>query len=148
MIKRSAEEKFRRFATVPDENGCMNWTGNINYGGYGLIRMSNYNIRAHRFAYEFYIAPIPEGLVLDHLCRNRKCVNPLHLEPVTRGENILRGDRSHQFIRPLYCKQGHFLSVINTYWSYGKRSCKQCSSERRQRNIAKRKELIHPFADD
>jgi hypothetical protein len=79
-----------------DDFGCWNWTGaltsNLPGKGYGRIQVGPKLKLTHRVAYEALVGPIPEGLDLDHLCRNRKCCNPAHLEPVTRRENLLRGD--------------------------------------------------------
>ena len=67
--------------------GCWEWTGHVNNAGYGRVK----NDYAHRLAYEMFVGPIPDGADLDHLCRRRSCVNPAHLEPVTRSENVRRG---------------------------------------------------------
>jgi hypothetical protein len=73
---------------VEKTGGCWLWTGSRNGGGYG-----NYGGKgAHRYAYELLKAPIPPGLVIDHLCRVRHCVNPDHMEPVTQSVNCRRGD--------------------------------------------------------
>ena len=72
-------------------DGCWLWTKSIDYGGYGRIGQRGVNARAHRVSYEHFVGPIPDGLSLDHLCRNRRCVNPDHLEPVTGSENTRRG---------------------------------------------------------
>src|SRR5271166_3891905 len=72
-----------------DNSQCWQWRGFINHGGYGLY--GKFNRRAHRLAYRFLVGRIPKGLTIDHLCRNRACVNPAHMEPVTRGENVMRG---------------------------------------------------------
>lgn len=77
-----------------DENGCWIWQRGMYQGGYGHFR-DNY---AHRASYEMHVGPIPDGLVIDHLCRVRACVNPSHMEPVTSGENTKRG--SHVKLRP------------------------------------------------
>lgn len=74
------------------ESGCWLWTGALR-DGYGRVKFNgSVTQEAHRASYEFHIGPIPEGLVIDHLCRNRSCINPSHLEPVTQGENIRRGE--------------------------------------------------------
>jgi hypothetical protein len=74
-------------AWIVDENGCWLWQRTIDRGGYGALNGST----AHRFVYEMYRGPIPEGLHIDHLCRVRHCVNPDHMEPVTKAENCRRG---------------------------------------------------------
>jgi hypothetical protein len=78
-----------RFA-VSLKTGCWEWCGELSSNGYGRVWRNNKRIAAHRAYYEQEVGPIPDGLQLDHLCRNRRCVNPDHLEPVTRTENQLR----------------------------------------------------------
>lgn len=73
--------------SVATDSGCVEWVGQITGGGYGRYR----GWMAHRIAYEADVGPIPAGLDIDHLCRNRRCINPAHLEPVTRKENLRRG---------------------------------------------------------
>lgn len=90
-------------------------------------------VLAHRLAYEFYRGPIPAGLDLDHLCRVRRCCNPLHLEPVTRRENMVRGEsptmRAHLSNT---CKRGH--SLLDAYSTKrGGRICRTCQFERNRR---------------
>lgn len=73
-------------------NNCWEWTGSLSTNGYGFIWSGPHNLRAHRFAYQYFNGvTIPEGKEIDHLCRNHKCVNPDHLEIVTRSENVRRG---------------------------------------------------------
>lgn len=76
-------------------SGCWLWTGSTT-DGYGNLTRDNKTIYAHRLTYETLVGPVPEGLDLDHLCRIRRCVNPDHMEPVTRRINILRGYRSRE----------------------------------------------------
>lgn len=70
---------------------CWIWQSYVNPGGYGIVSVGATTVRAHRKVYEELVGPIAEGLTLDHLCRVRSCVNPAHMEPVTRGENVRRG---------------------------------------------------------
>jgi hypothetical protein len=88
-------ERVLRMIAIDIQTGCWNWTGNTNkVTGYGYVYVGpGKQGIAHRAAYRELVGPIPAGLVLDHLCRNKRCVNPKHLEPVTQGENVRRGDR-------------------------------------------------------
>lgn len=74
-----------------DEQGCWNWRLAVSPNGYGLCNRQDWRGGAHRFSYVAFVGPIAEGLHLDHLCRNRRCVNPAHLEPVSTTENVRRG---------------------------------------------------------
>lgn len=76
----------------PLANGCWEWVAARTRDGYGRYWVNPSHVLAHRWAYEKLTGPIPTGLESDHLCRNRACVNPAHIEPVTRRENLLRGD--------------------------------------------------------
>lgn len=94
-----------------DYNGCWVWLACVNDAGYGIFRLNNRNYRAHVLMFEYFIGPVPAGLVLDHKCRNRECANPDHVEPVTRGENVRRG---LPFRLPLeFCKNGHARTPDN-----------------------------------
>lgn len=105
----------RFWAKVQKTDGCWNWIGAMSIDGYGRMLRGGKNVNAHRIAYELLVGPIPSGLTLDHLCRNRKCVNPSHLEPVTRGENVLRGESpSAIHARKTHCAYGHAFDADNT----------------------------------
>lgn len=80
-------------------NGCWEWTGHVNAGGYGTIKDRGKILKAHRFVYEQTKGPIPGGLPLDHLCEYKQCVNPDHLEPVPTKTNVRRGKRSKLTVR-------------------------------------------------
>lgn len=103
--------------------------------GYGALSIFGQRVYAHRFSYELHVGPIPEGLVIDHLCRNRLCVNPDHLEPVTSQENVRRGHEAlgvRQYAT--HCKNGHEYTPENTLITVeGWRSCRTCSRERDRR---------------
>ncbi len=92
-------------------SGCWPWTGRLSKAGYGAIDWVGHSVVAHRVAYELTVGPVPEGLDLDHLCRNRACANPAHLEPVTSRENTLRSPIALPAInaRMVTCKEGHPL---------------------------------------
>ena len=111
---------------------CWEWTAAKDKTGYGLFRAVSGQsmVRPHRVAYELVIGAIPEGLELDHLCNNRGCVNPYHLQPVTRLENMKRSRlwESNWQARKTHCKRGHPFDEENTYVHpvTGYRSCRSC----------------------
>lgn len=92
------------------DNGCWIWNGGLSTAGYARFFADGKTRQASRVAYELIVSPIPDGLELDHLCRNTRCVNPLHLEPVTHAENVLRGVRR----TATHCKHGHEFTSENT----------------------------------
>ena len=120
---------------------CWPWPGYVNSHGYGYARWRGGAVRAHRVAYEAVIGPIPEGLVLDHLCRNRACVNPYHLEPVDDRTNNLRGFSPPAMnARKTHCSRGHEFTPENTYrWPNGKRRCRTCHRLDQRARVAKEK---------
>lgn len=129
-----------RFLALTDKTPeCWNWKG-ATLRGYGRFRYFGHYIQAHRAAWLLLVGPIPESLELDHLCRNRSCVNPSHLEPVTGRENKLRGDTVNaRNAHKSECLRGHPLSGENLYVGPdGKRQCRMCGRERVKRWRAKR----------
>lgn len=119
-------------AARPDLGPCWLWTAAQTGGGYGYFRVNGRSVRAHRFAYELLVGPVPVGLELDHLCRVLACINPDHMEPVTHQVNILRGiGEVARNARKTCCPQGHPYDAENTYWSRrGGRHCRACGRVR------------------
>lgn len=113
-----------------DGTRCLEWNGSRQPNGYGHFHWNDRPGKTHRFLYEHWFGPIPEGLVLDHLCRNPPCVNPAHLEPVTFTENVRRGlagRLSWMRPKPTHCKGGHEFTPENTRTdSKGRRVCRIC----------------------
>lgn len=112
---------------------CWKWTGTLQHTGYGTFKTNGANYGAHRIAYQLVIGDIVSGLYIDHLCRNRGCVNPYHMEPVSLVENVLRGDAwSGKNLRKTHCPKGHPLTPDNIVQApsvKGRRNCKTCKNE-------------------
>lgn len=136
MTKLDWKPRFFAKISMPDpDTGCMEWTGSKmknGYGRFGLNRDFGPAVWfAHRMAYTYWVGPIPEGMDLDHLCRNRACVNPDHLEPKTRRDNLLAsGSLSFAAKRAAvtHCPRGHEYTEANTRLSKrNQRNCRECA---------------------
>lgn len=133
----------RRFAltTSADESGCWLWLGSVKENGYGQFRYRRPDGRvkngyAHRASHQFFKGAIPDDLHIDHLCLNKVCVNPDHLEAVTRQENTKRyGDTFTE------CPKGHAYEATNTRPKGNRKTCKACHNDRTGLKSAKRHTL-------
>jgi len=128
------QERFRT-RTAPHESGCLVWTGCLSASGYGRFYMGGETLWAHRVAYEFKNGSIPAGLVIDHLCRNRACVNPNHMEVVSNAENLRRG---LAFNYKDGCNEGHTREPVN---AQGRRICRKCKNAAGRRDGRRYREL-------
>jgi hypothetical protein len=128
--------RIRRFEAKiqPGPSDCWQWIGSLMPNGYGRFKgEAKLPVLAHRWSYEYHVGPIPDGLVIDHLCRNRGCVNPWHMEPVTQKENLRRG--IHYNAVKTHCPKGHAFDAV---WG-GKRKCRTCQAETDRRRYARRR---------
>lgn len=131
--------RFLSYFDRTDADECWPWLGGLRPEGYGAFFLTDRHVSAHRYSYEHFIGPVPEGLVLDHTCHkgsvcvggvgcpHRRCVNPGHLEPVTNEENIRRGNIGMVRKARRFCRHGHRYTPTNTYIAPdGARQCREC----------------------
>lgn len=144
-FRKVKEEAFWKAYKVDEKMGCWLWTRSDNGRGYGRLTRKGHTLYVHRLFYEKYKKTIPNGLEIDHLCKNRLCVNPAHLEAVTRYENWLRSDSiSLKKKLQTHCQNGHPFDEKNTRIVYQDdrrlgRVCRicHCLYERRRRERLK-----------
>jgi hypothetical protein len=118
-----------------DGSGCWVVSGSVASNGYPHVGFDWEKQSTHRVMFEEWYGPIPDGLEIDHICRNKRCCNPEHLEPVPPAENFLRGEHPTAVaVRTGRCYRGHELTEENTVWyRNGKRTCRQCRDDRMAR---------------
>jgi hypothetical protein len=134
------EELF--WAKADKSGDCWIWTAAVGKDGYAKAAIEGKVMHASRAAYQFAIGPIPEGLVIDHLCSNTLCVNPAHLEAVTQRENVLRSRNfAAKQARQTECIHGHPFTPENTYVHRGHRYCRTCRNHRWMEMYRRRKAL-------
>ena len=149
-LYRKIKDPAQRFwsKTRPGENGCIEWAAHKTPQGYGQFSWMSEPVLAHRWVYEASRGLIPEGMVIDHLCRNRACVNVDHLECVTMGENTRRGTL-HDVQRAkaktiTHCRHGHPLFGDNLLiTSSGHRSCRKCQRANAKAWVARNREHVN-----
>ena len=137
------EKRFAAKYQIDPITGCWVWKAAIGNRGYGVFNVHYRLVLAHRYSFELFRGPIPEGMVLDHLCRNRPCVNPAHLEPVTTLVNTMRGDLPRlvaaKNLARTHCKNGHPFSPENTaVYADGFRVCRTCQRETARRSRSRK----------
>ena len=133
----STKDRFILQTSPCPNTGCWFWTGTVANHGYGYIKINGKNTMAHRFSWELHNGPIPDGLVIDHLCRVRSCVNPAHLRVVTFKENVLCGTAPTALnAAKTKCGKcgGSFITV-----GTNKRDCLMCKRRRQLKSWHKRK---------
>ncbi|MFF1916144.1 HNH endonuclease signature motif containing protein [Streptomyces sp. NPDC058239] len=155
LLNLSGDIEERFWARVDKtDSGCWLWVSSSRAGNYGDFHFAGVRYRAHVWAYERFVGPVPKGLQLDHLCHtndsscaggveclHRRCVNPAHLEPVTARENILRGNSIHAAnAAKTHCVKGHPFDAANTHVkSRGNRVCRTCQRASMARYRARKK---------
>ena len=148
-LQSELERRFWLKVDRREDGECWPWLASTMGGGYGQFRVPGRSAYAHRFSYEIVNGPIPKGMVIDHICSNTRCVNPIHLQAVTQGENSQRtwdrGRTHNQNTSKERCKRGHLLAGENVVPVSGGRGCRECgrirslASYREQNPAAKRR---------
>lgn len=146
MYTKTYEQKVETFWKHVDrsggDNACWPWTSWMNSKGYGKFKLCGWHSSAHRIAYAVTHGEIPEGYDIDHICNNRACCNPSHLQAISHRENVLRSENTiaGRQSRQTHCKRGHPLSGDNLLMEGNKRFCRECKRLARPDELARRKQ--------
>lgn len=144
----SSPESFWALVDIRGADDCWTWIGGKDWDGYGMYTWRSvgeqHTIKAHRIAYRLTHGDCPANLTLDHLCRNRACCNPSHLDPCSADENKRRGESYTWRSRITHCPKHHAYDALNTRLTpTGKRVCRTCQREAmRMYRLAKRKVYV------
>lgn len=129
----------RIFSKIERKNDCWIWKDAPNQGGYGRLRLEGKPRLAHRVCYELFKGEIPKDYILHHTCENKKCVNPDHLEAITRTEHLFKvGHMAHLRLSTTHCPQGHEYATENTIITKAGRVCRKCVNERNKKKYIPR----------
>lgn len=131
LRRMSLEDRLMARVIMIPESTCWHWTGCIDRDGYAKMSTKNRPTMVYRISYELFVGPIPEGMVIDHICRQRDCVNPKHLEVVTSRENTMRSPIAPAALnaRKTHCSEGHEL-VDASHPSKKQRGCLICCAQK------------------
>ncbi|WP_409521467.1 HNH endonuclease signature motif containing protein [Novosphingobium sp.] len=145
-------ERYETKIDRETSSGCWIFTGSVTANGYGRVWNGTKTDWAHRVYYRLVRGEIPSGLVLDHLCRNRRCVNPSHLEAVSDRENTIRGDcpdvTRQRHRAKTHCKRGHPLFGSNLYRNpNGRRVCRACNADHKATYLARNSDVLLELAN-
>ena len=138
------EQRYNARIEVDAETGCWNWTGSDkSKAGYCRFFVEGKRVLVHRWAYEYFVGPIPEGWTVHHKCVNTSCSNPDHLEALSQLKNLLESETAQASVlaRATHCVNGHEFTSRNTYVDpkSGRRTCRECRNARMRRYNARKK---------